>query len=97
MTPEEQIVYLASWRHAHLCAQFAFRRAVRPPDHSWLDCPKMARFWWAAGKTVDPVLGPPAPPTFANGDPYIIGVHGPAPLPIRRAASTKSAGLEGER
>lgn len=51
MTVREQVAYLASWRHAHLCAQFAFRGPGKPPEHSWTACPKMARFHWAAQET----------------------------------------------
>lgn len=48
MTVQQQVAYLASWRHRSLCAQPSFRGPGAPPDHSWIDCPRMARFHWAA-------------------------------------------------
>lgn len=60
MTPEQQIVYLASWRHASLCATPTMRGPGRPPEHSWTACPKMARFHWA-WDVVDAPTPRPAP------------------------------------
>lgn len=51
MTVEQQVAYLASWRHKDLCGVPHIMKPKGPPDHSWLDCPKMARFHWAASTT----------------------------------------------